>query len=521
MSEPDPVSLVALIVSLVALILTLLQVAQQYLATSYDYRHCSNQTVGGWSKRSRRKFLWRELRFEVLFSTPIINVDVLSNTIQPSEKDIKRSIGLSKLSFSDSLSPSSSAGVPKGDQVYTTSQKPWFLDLRGTRPQAKCSWLSLLNDTSATQLKIGIREHLMSYDFMPDGIKKPVARMDRKSYLTLMSLFQDAIKRETPIGAGPYCEVTSHKLVNFGTVVSYHAADVQPARIYYIVSEKARSAMFNHFHLGFHIILTHSSEEVYRSVLAFVDESAASTVRNINANNNGWSPGLAEVIGCFAEPEMPKAVEHGTDSFLSIFSARIIGCILNDYPVVKLLLGESIDYSTPDAEIIRDWATGYISFSSTLKKEIPCSVGHGQNYSALKFASTYFGKERQKGKPISWSESRCALDAIRLLDRQLFALVQREFARLQIRLGCSLFQDTNIAASRQPKDHGHFWRNFIGPVVATNYIKICAVLGEQYPGSREEVRRAFIINRLMRGVLWQIHNGNNSSDDHGRQLECR
>jgi hypothetical protein len=87
MSGPDPialvalivslvaliVSLVALIVSLVALILTLLQVTQQYIATAYDYRHCSKRTVGGWSRKSIRRFIWSELRFEVLFNTPIIS----------------------------------------------------------------------------------------------------------------------------------------------------------------------------------------------------------------------------------------------------------------------------------------------------------------------------------------------------------------------------------------------------------------------------------------------------------------
>jgi hypothetical protein len=189
--------------------------------------------------------------------------------------------------------------------MYTSVQKPWFLDLKGTRPEAKCTWLSLLNDVAITHLQIDINERLLSYDFMPDGIKKPLAQMDRKSFLTIMSLFQVSWqegqgrgigertelgggRKDTPTGAGPYCEVTSRNLINFGTVISYQPSGVQPARRFYIVSEKAREAMFNRFYLGFHVVLTHSAEEVYRSVSTLADESAASTIRDINASNNGF-----------------------------------------------------------------------------------------------------------------------------------------------------------------------------------------------------------------------------------------
>ena len=82
--------------------------------------------------------------------------------------------------------------------------------------------------------------------------------------------------------------------------------------------------MFNHFDLSFHDVFTHSAEEVYKSVLGLAGEEDASAIRGYNEANNGWSPGLAEVIGCFAEPEMPKAIEHGEDNFVSIYSTRSI-----------------------------------------------------------------------------------------------------------------------------------------------------------------------------------------------------
>jgi hypothetical protein len=284
--------------------------------------------------------------------------------------------------------------------------------------------------------------------------------------------------------------------------------------------------MFNRFDLGFHVVLTHSAEEVYRSVLALADDSAASTIRDINASNGGWSPGLAEVIGCFAETEMPKAIEHGRDKFISIFSARSIGCILTDYPVIQLLIGEEIENSSADAEKISEWAKNYIYLSSHESSHndggaIPLATD--QLLAAMKFACEFRKKQARLGEPISWSDSRKALAMIKLLDKQLSILcrllaptqseieVQREFARLQVRFGCTLFQDT--------LKHPGFWRNSIGCVVAANYVKICSGLEEKYPGSEHEVRCGLIINRLMRGVLWHVHNGNGPTD-HERQLEC-
>ena len=552
MSSPDPISLVALVVSLVALVLTLLQVAQQFVATAYDYRHCSRRTVGGWCRRSSRQFIWSELRFEVLFTTPIISIDFPSSDsmagrdiyavpttsldAQTSNEKAQASASASSMNLSSSrFDPVPSSGAqfilhtPQGDQAYTSSQMPWFLDIKGTRPEAKCSWLTLLNDLAITHLQIDINERLLSYDFMPDGIKKPLAQMDRKSFLTLMSLFQVSWQdgqggKGTPTGAGPYCEVTSRNLVNFGTVITYQPTGVQPANWFYIVSEKARVAMFNRFELSFHVVLTHSADEVYKSVLSLAGENAANTIRDINASNNGWSPGIAEVIGCFAEPEMPKAIEHGRDKFVSIFSTRSIGCILTDYPVIQLLIGEEIENSTADAEKISEWAMDYIRFSS---RQPPHDGGvrlpTDQLLAALKFACGFLKTQARMGEPISWSNSRKALTMIKLLDKQLSILcrllaptqpeleVQREFARLQVSFGYTLFQDT--------LQHNGFWRDFIGCVVAANYVKICSGLEEKYPNSQQEVRSSFIINRLMRGVLWHVHNGNNPTA-HDRQLEC-
>ncbi|KDR67081.1 hypothetical protein GALMADRAFT_161722 [Galerina marginata CBS 339.88] len=549
MSSPDAVSLVALIVSLVALVLTLLQVAQQYIATASDYRHCSERTVGGWHRRSRRRFLWSELRFEVHFATPIIQVGVIPTDI--ADRD-PYAIPVSESEKTPSNLRSASGAqyilhTSEGDKIYSSSQKPWFLDLQGTRPEAQCTWLSLLNDVTITRLQIGVDERTLSYDFMPDGIKKPLAQMDRKSFLTLMSLFQVSWqegwgreigekpesgggKRETPSGAGPYCEVTSRILANFGTVISYRSYNLQPTRKFYIVSERARSAMFNRFDLGFHVALTHSSDEAYITTLALADESSADTVQGLYQANNGYAPGLAEVIICFAEAEMPKAIEHGTDDFVSVFSARSLGTIFDTHAVGRLLEGDAeIENSNADAQKFASWAKDYISSSSAIHGDM-ARLPADQLRAALKIANSYFGKESQRRDPISWSESRKCLDVIKLLDRQLSTLcrllapnqselsVHRELAQLQIRFGCTVFNDTSARA----EPSGGYWIDFVGVLVAEKYVEICATIGKKYPDSRDEVTRGYVINRLMRGLLWRIHNGNCSSNQSHdeRLLEC-
>ena len=70
----DAVALLALIVSFVALLIALLQVIQQYAATAYDYRRYSARTMGGWAKHTKRLFVLSEVRFEITFAVPHIEI---------------------------------------------------------------------------------------------------------------------------------------------------------------------------------------------------------------------------------------------------------------------------------------------------------------------------------------------------------------------------------------------------------------------------------------------------------------
>lgn len=64
------ISTAAFAVALVALIMTTSQVLGQFLATADGYRRCQNSVMGSWAKLTRRRFRWREIRFETLYSTP-------------------------------------------------------------------------------------------------------------------------------------------------------------------------------------------------------------------------------------------------------------------------------------------------------------------------------------------------------------------------------------------------------------------------------------------------------------------
>ena len=76
LEQNDSLALAALLVALVALLNSVLQVLQQYFATADGYRRCSPSVIGGWARFTQRKFIFRELRFETVFASPYICMEV-------------------------------------------------------------------------------------------------------------------------------------------------------------------------------------------------------------------------------------------------------------------------------------------------------------------------------------------------------------------------------------------------------------------------------------------------------------
>ncbi|EPE03001.1 modin [Ophiostoma piceae UAMH 11346] len=77
------VAVVALVVSVVALVGTLLQVGQQYLASAAGYSSCDESVIGPWHKTKKRQFRYSEMRFRVLFKSPVFFVCPADNTKGP------------------------------------------------------------------------------------------------------------------------------------------------------------------------------------------------------------------------------------------------------------------------------------------------------------------------------------------------------------------------------------------------------------------------------------------------------
>ncbi|KAH6671355.1 hypothetical protein B0J14DRAFT_93715 [Halenospora varia] len=62
----------ALAIALVALITALGQLLQQYFATADGYRRCQKSVMGGYARKTRLRWRWREFRFETLYTVPEI-----------------------------------------------------------------------------------------------------------------------------------------------------------------------------------------------------------------------------------------------------------------------------------------------------------------------------------------------------------------------------------------------------------------------------------------------------------------
>ena len=85
--------------------------------------------------------------------------------------------------------------------------------------------------------------------------------------------------------------------------------------------------------------------------------------------------------------------------------------------------------------------------------------------------------------------------------------------RLQITHGHRLLDDSNQAAG-----NGGFWLDEFDVVISDHYTKIAEELVNRTRGN-QSLAQMIVVNRLMRGALWVVHNGNAPSQDK-RTLEC-
>lgn len=194
--DENVVNWVALVVSLVALLGTVAQVLQQYYSSAAGYSNCGESVMGKWHESKQRKFRPAELRFEVLFETPVFFVCPRSNDKGP--------IPDTPIHFVD--------GTPKSlDETRALLAKEEAATLRQkvvgkaihTADNERASWVTMLSHLQTmekesyewqqthsktgsphSQPLAGSEQHTLvvalqakrrSWDTMPSGVKKPYA----------------------------------------------------------------------------------------------------------------------------------------------------------------------------------------------------------------------------------------------------------------------------------------------------------------------------------------------------------
>lgn len=209
----DTLSLVALVVSVVALVGAILQLLQQYYSSAEGYSNCGDAVMGGWAQTRKRKFRLSELRFEVLYETPVIFMCPPTNNKGPlGAKDQPRPlwhIQGTKTSEDETRTPSVKTEEDEksrlresrklNEDVHTADNERanWFILLQALHAMEKDSLLwqekklkeehKDLGPKSSAELPNSVarwEDHTIvaalqpkrkSYDTMPSSVKKPYA----------------------------------------------------------------------------------------------------------------------------------------------------------------------------------------------------------------------------------------------------------------------------------------------------------------------------------------------------------
>lgn len=255
----------------------------------------------------------------------------------------------------------------------SSNRRDWCLDMKGTTPEAKCSWLPLLNDIRPTSLSYKITARKGYVDYLPDGVSRPTASMKKSQFLVLMTLLgiqwenRGTGQKNFPTGRNARYEVNARNLPHFGIVYIYSqryiGANGSDTSIengasvkdwYDIPSNEAIRAMFNCFDVGLSKsglhIKTHSRNQIVETyfqlvkVFSSVPKESANeslprgsemlpgniqelvtgvrsmtrlvTQSNQDAKDVARLFGLGEIIACWVTPTMVKVRRGIRESYL-------------------------------------------------------------------------------------------------------------------------------------------------------------------------------------------------------------
>ncbi|KAI0381175.1 hypothetical protein F5Y04DRAFT_281150 [Hypomontagnella monticulosa] len=184
---------ISTVISFVALIVSSIQLLYQYYTNvslnALGARNCNERVMGPWAKLTRRRWRWTELRFEVIFDSPILFVAPAWNERRPiPNRDIWLITGTDK-SYEETRTPLS---VDSGSLPRTTAirrgvnvEATWVLLLRTLQSMERESerWQDTVRSTedcekplpfSSRTLAVAAQAQTLSWDFVPN-FKKPFA----------------------------------------------------------------------------------------------------------------------------------------------------------------------------------------------------------------------------------------------------------------------------------------------------------------------------------------------------------
>ncbi|TRM57465.1 hypothetical protein BD626DRAFT_211447 [Schizophyllum amplum] len=537
----DTTSLVALVVSLVALIVSLLQMIQQYASTAYDYRRCSKRVLGQWAQRTRRHFIFSEVRFEVTFSTPHLSIFFPNDHHNPlTEKHTHTTTGTQDIRVP--LTPQQfifepergvfspwSGSTHKEISQYNIRDRPWFLNLQdSTVPEARCAWLDVLAAATASDLGLYVKERRWSYDYMPATLTRPIASADRASFLSLMTLWRVSWRGKGVdgvfAGSGPHCEVRVNDIQGFGAVYTVETKS-DTSTTSQCFSNAARRAMFNEFDIGFGKV--HTDADIGSSLKkAFLglNTDFVETIQSWH-DDDEWCVGVGLLIACWCiEPSMPKIIIG--DTFSSVYSAHTLTSAVAGIRTMELLCGaEFVQAQRKELPVMQR----FLPWLAALYKEVDRELITPHLLQAVALSDEI---DYVHHSGISWTTSEACLHAIRMLDdhfadvmRQLTLQgsdddLQRTIAHHQLHRAMAEYE----TAERFAEEGGTTWVKVLDVAIASDAIAVVDDLVKEYGSwgeEREEVLQKIVVNRLVRGALWMVHNSNAPSKQNDRTgFEC-
>jgi hypothetical protein len=157
------IAIVALVVALMALVGTTAQVFQQYLATAVGYSNCGKRVMGHWARHTKLTFHPWELRFEVVFRSPNIIVEILPPVVRD---DDGKSWDVEETTFYQEMGSNR-------ENIIADYSATWLVLLSTLSKMLRYG--GPYPSTRRDIITVKVQARLQTLDLMPEGVKKPYA----------------------------------------------------------------------------------------------------------------------------------------------------------------------------------------------------------------------------------------------------------------------------------------------------------------------------------------------------------